>query len=140
LRTLTTEAEEETTIRLLLAEQTPAAAGQACIRAERLVGTIATADRPRALTSAELLRAACLYEAGRPDGAVTIAVPALLRCAEHGLVRFAADEGPPLRRILAALDANPDRAPDLSRTFLRKALAEPVFESGDSTDVPPSPQ
>lgn len=129
LRMLRAEAYEEVAIRSLLAERSPGAIEQACSRAERLVREIATADRPRAVTSAELLWATCLSEAGKMDEATMVAVPALLRCAEHGLIRFVADEGRPLRRILAALVAEPDRAPELPRPFLRAALNAPIFDN-----------
>ncbi|WP_406275555.1 protein kinase [Nocardia sp. NBC_00881] len=128
LHRLTAELQQDTAIRLLLDHHSHVAAEQACTRAERLVREIATFDRPRALTSAELLWAATLSASGRPDEAIALAVPALTRCAEHGLTRFAADEGWPMHRILAALDMDPTSAPGLPRSFLREALAEPYFD------------
>ncbi|WP_433193658.1 protein kinase domain-containing protein [Nocardia sp. CA-107356] len=121
LHTLTAELRQDTAIRLLLGAHSPAAAEQACTRAERLVREIAANDRPRAVTAAELLWAACLSEAGRMDDAIAAAAPALARCAAQGLIRFVADEGPPLHRILEALRADPESAPDIPRPFLRKA-------------------
>lgn len=128
LHTLTAELQQDTGIRLLLDEHSPAAAEQACTRAERLVREIATSYRPRAATSAELLWAASLSAAGRQGEAITLAVPALTRCAEHGLIRFATDEGWAMDRILAALDADPTLAPGLPQSFLREALAAPHFD------------
>lgn len=122
VHTLTAEFQQDTAIRLLLGAHSPAAAEQACTRAEGLVREIASDNRPRAVTTAELLWAACLSEAGRMDEAIAAAAPALARCAEHGLIRFVADEGRPLRRILEALCADPESAPDIPRPFLRKVV------------------
>ncbi|MFE2998629.1 protein kinase [Nocardia sp. NPDC059246] len=126
--TLAAELQQETAIRLLLDEHSPAAAEDACARAERLVRDIALADRPRAVTAAQLLWAAALSTAGRLDEAITVAVPALTLCAEQGLIRFVADEGRALHPILAALDADPALAPELPRPFLRETLAAPRFD------------
>ncbi|MGO4616381.1 protein kinase [Nocardia sp. 2YAB30] len=125
---LTAELQQDTAIRLLLDDHSPAAAELACTLAERLMRETAAVVRPRAATSAELLWAASLSASGRPDEAIALAVPALTRCAEHGLIRFAADEGWPMDRILATLDADPTLAPELPRSFVREALAAPHFD------------
>ncbi|MFX0581214.1 protein kinase domain-containing protein [Nocardia nepalensis] len=127
LATLNAELQQDTAIRLLRAEHSPMATDEACTRAERLVREISVDNRPLALTSAELLWAATLSEAGRLNEAIAVATPALVRCAEQGLIRYVADEGLPMRRILEYLCANSEAAPEIPQDFLRKALAEPGF-------------
>ncbi|WP_433761533.1 protein kinase domain-containing protein [Nocardia sp. CA-135398] len=102
------ELEQDSAIRLLLADHS---ADQACDRAEQMVRVIETQHRPRAFVRAQLLWAGCLWAAGRRRTATEAALPALVLCAEHGLVRTAADDGPHISAI--ATEARYDGAPHL---------------------------
>ncbi|MEV4236640.1 protein kinase [Nocardia sp. NPDC050408] len=118
------ELEQDSAIRLLLADRS---ADQACDRAEQMVRVIETQQRPRAFIQAQLLRAGCLWVAGRRRTAAETALPALMLCAEHGLVRTAADgphisaiatetrydDAPPIMQFLALLRAVADTSPSV---------------------------
>ncbi|WP_327116780.1 protein kinase [Nocardia sp. NBC_01730] len=140
LPTITSELQQDTAIRLLLAEHSPDAADEACTRAEALVGAIAEIDRPRSLLLAQLLWAATLSVAGRNELAGAVFRPALARCAEHGLIRPVADEAAQLRTMLAALRADPALAPEISQTFIRRVLAEPGLHRDWSRAHRPGPR
>ncbi|WP_433709165.1 protein kinase domain-containing protein [Nocardia sp. CA-084685] len=102
------ELEQDSAIRLLLADHS---ADQACDRAEQMVRVIESQHRPRAFVRAQLLRAGCLWAAGRRRTATEAALPALALCAEHGLVRTATDDGPHICAI--ATEARYDGAPQM---------------------------
>ncbi|MGQ4618874.1 protein kinase domain-containing protein [Nocardia sp. R7R-8] len=116
------ELHQESAIRLLLAEGTAAAADRACRRSEDLVRGIATQDRPHALLNAELLHGCCLSATGRMAQAVRLLEPALIRCAEHGLVRVVVDSGEQLRPVIETLQDTTTSAK--MRSFLRQVLAQ----------------
>ena len=116
------ELAQDSAIRLLLAEGTPAAAQRAWHRSEDLVHGIAARDRPRALLNAELLRGCCLCAKGSVAQAVTVLEPALSRCAERGLVRVVVDSG---RQLQPVIETHYCAAkPGTQRSFLRQVLAE----------------
>ncbi|MET8877099.1 protein kinase [Nocardia sp. NPDC004604] len=121
---VTAELTHESAIRLLLAQQSPAAAERAAAAAEQIVAEIRTQPRPRALLQTQLLYGGCLSVAGRTDQAIACLTPALSRCAELGLVRMAVDSapaiGPVVETLLAAAEA-PGLPP---RLFLRQILNE----------------
>ncbi|WP_216895982.1 serine/threonine-protein kinase [Nocardia alni] len=97
------ELEQEAAIRLLLARHTAAAADEACTRADRMMRQIRSQHRPLALLRAQLLHSCCLWAAGRRDEAKHTLQPALSRCADHGLPQLAADAGPQITEIIAAI-------------------------------------
>jgi serine/threonine-protein kinase PknK len=96
------ELEQDSAIRLLLAEHSPAATEAACARAARMVRAIGPQHRPFALTRAQLLYACCLWRAGRHYDAKTILTQIVSLCTEHGLTRFLADGGPQITEIAVA--------------------------------------
>ena len=99
LGTATAEIEEDSAIRLLLGSS-DGDREAACTRAAALVGAIDAGRRPLAAMRANLLLAGCLATLHRDDEARTVLLPAAARCAELGLRRLLADEGPQARRLL----------------------------------------
>ncbi|MFC9554979.1 protein kinase [Rhodococcus sp. NPDC056960] len=90
ISTRTTEIDEDSHIRLLLA------AGdhdRACARMEAVVRTLEAARRPRALLEARVLYARSLAAAGRITVAKQVLIPVAATCAECGLPRLLADGG-----------------------------------------------
>ncbi|WP_227838503.1 serine/threonine-protein kinase [Nocardia aurantia] len=102
----TAELDQDSAIRLLLAQGSPEATAAACERAERLVREIQP-QRAGALVDARLLHACCLWAAGRAEDARTAARPAVTLCIEHGLPRPIADAGPGISDIVTALGLVP---------------------------------
>lgn len=102
---LTSELEEDSAIRLLLAD----ASGHvdACARADRLVGSIDDDRRPRAALFARLIRAEALSAAGRDDEARSETIHLLDRCSETNMRRPLLDAGPQLRNRVAQLRVDP---------------------------------
>ncbi|WP_036495651.1 serine/threonine-protein kinase [Nocardia sp. BMG111209] len=99
----TAELDQDSAIRLLLAQGSAAAVTQACERAAQLVREIQPQHRAEALVDAQLLHACCLWAAGRPAEARTAARPAVLLCTERGLPRPIADAGTGIPDIVATL-------------------------------------
>ncbi|MCX4094326.1 serine/threonine-protein kinase [Nocardia sp. alder85J] len=122
IRAAAAELEQDCAIRVLLAERSPAANRQAIVRAERIVREVEQQPRPRALLAARLRYGSCLAAGGRTREAIDELAPALSRCAELGLVRFALDSGgPALEPIVETLHC----APDIGyRRFLQRLLDE----------------
>ncbi|GGO00727.1 serine/threonine-protein kinase [Nocardia rhizosphaerihabitans] len=123
------ELAHDSAIRLLLAEQTPAASQRACDMAEHLVREISRQERPRALLLAELMHGCCLSATGQNMRAAELLAPALTRCAKLGLVRLVVDSGRHLQPVLETLAGAPSTV-QLPRSFLMQTLAQ--YES-----VPP---
>ncbi|WP_369640248.1 AAA family ATPase, partial [Nocardia sp. JMUB6875] len=121
---MTAELSHDSAIRLLLLEQTPDAAERACRQAQHLVEVIATQHRPRALLNAELLYGSCLSTTGRTTEAATLLAPALMRCAEQGLVRLVVDAGRQLRPVLETVYGATTSDQHRFRGFLRQVLTE----------------
>lgn len=120
------ELAHDSAIRLLLAEESPAAAQRACDMAEQLVHEIGRQERPRALLLAELLRGCSLSAIGRKERAAELLVPALSQCAKLGLMQLVADSGRWLRPVLETLvnDHTADHTADHPpRSFLLEVLA-----------------
>jgi serine/threonine-protein kinase PknK len=97
IATTIAEIEEDSAVRLLLADGECAAA---CARATALVGAIDAGRRPLAALRAQVLLAGSLATLNRDAEARTTLAPAAARCAELGLARLMADEGPQVRRLL----------------------------------------
>ncbi|MFE9323848.1 protein kinase [Nocardia sp. NPDC052278] len=121
---ITAELTHESAIRLVLAQQSPAAAERCVAAAEQILAEIRTQPRPRALLQAQLLYGGCLSAAGRTDQAIACLTPALSRCAELGLLRVAMDSAPALGPVVEALLAAPDAPDRPPRPFLRQILNE----------------
>ncbi|WP_329407122.1 protein kinase [Nocardia vinacea] len=113
----------DSAIRLLLSEQSPAAAQLACDQAEHLVREISRQRRPRALLLAELLRGCCLSATGQTVRAIELLAPVLSVCAKLGLVRLVADSGRQLQPVLEGLASAPTAA-GLPRSFMLQVLAQ----------------
>ncbi|WP_406277729.1 protein kinase [Nocardia sp. NBC_00881] len=96
------ELEQDSAIRLLLAEHSPTRIEEACARADHMMREIETQSRPRALAQGQLLYACCLWEAHRIDDAKTILAPALSLATRQGLLQFVTDAGPHMSDIVAA--------------------------------------
>ncbi|MCX4099164.1 AAA family ATPase [Nocardia sp. alder85J] len=118
-----TELAQDSAIRTLLAERTPAATARAIERAARMYEEIGRQQRPRALLQAQLLYGCCLISGGRTAEAIEQMVPALCRCAELGLARFAIDSsGPAIAPVLETLHGAPEGPGIPPRRFLRRLL------------------
>ncbi|WP_051183100.1 hypothetical protein [Nocardia vinacea] len=120
---IASELARDSAIRLLLAESSPAAAQQACDKAEHFVREISRQTRPRALLLAELLRGCCLSAIGQTGRAAELLAPALSHCATLGLARLVADSGRQLQPVLETLAGAPSEA-GLPRSFLLQVLAQ----------------
>ncbi|MBY8862003.1 protein kinase [Nocardia sp. CA2R105] len=88
------ELQQDSIIRLLLAQQTNDASGEAVERAQLMVRLIGLQNRPKALAQAQLRFARCLSAAGRPTSAKQSAGQVFSQCIRAGLPRLALDEGP----------------------------------------------
>ncbi|WP_280219629.1 serine/threonine-protein kinase [Nocardia neocaledoniensis] len=125
---LTHELDEDSAVRSLLTEQPELAAA----RAAALVDSIDATRRPRAALRAQLLLATSLAVDGRVEEAKQHLVPALVVCAEAGLVRPILDEGPAVATVLRALrgDAEDGRWqpswPPPPTAFLDQLLADTI--------------
>jgi serine/threonine-protein kinase PknK len=97
---VTAELDENSAIRILLTDPTPARLDFAGHRAAALVRSITAADRPRATLEATLLHAQCLAVAGHTDQARDVLAPAAAICAQHGLTRPLIDAGPDIVALL----------------------------------------
>lgn len=95
--TRTTEIDEDSQIRLLLAAH---AYDHACARVEAVVRVLDTVRRPRALLEARMLLVRCLAAAGRVADAKQVLIPVAADCAEYGLPRLVADGGEPVTGLL----------------------------------------
>jgi ATP/maltotriose-dependent transcriptional regulator MalT len=96
------ELREDSQIRLLLLDRSPAALGEACSRARVRLDNIDQSRRPRAHLMATLQYALCLAETGDNSEAQRVLAPALRICAALGLSRLLIDEGTQMLRL--ALD------------------------------------
>ncbi|MCX4095689.1 serine/threonine-protein kinase [Nocardia sp. alder85J] len=123
IQAVTAELEQDAAVRLLLAERTPVASRSSIERSGKLFEQIRQQKRPRALLQAQLLYGSCLVAGGRTPESIDLLTPALSRCAELGLVRFAVDAGGPgLASIAETLHGAPDRSGLPSRQFLQRLL------------------
>lgn len=117
------ELQQDSAIRLLLAEGGRPERDEALARAQCLVRAIETQPRPRALLQAHLLHAACLGAAGQTAAAAAELTPALARCADQGLLGFIRDAPPALAPVVHAVADDPALARQVPAPFLRAATA-----------------
>ncbi|WP_018602610.1 serine/threonine-protein kinase [Mycobacterium sp. 155] len=125
---VTLQLEEATAIRLLLNETQPERLDLAITWAREWVDKLEGRGRDRALLQAKRLLVTCLAVAGQDTEALQLLSATAAVCAEHRMVRFLLDEGPPVRALLATLrrelQANrwkPDWAP-VPSSFLDDSL------------------
>jgi serine/threonine-protein kinase PknK len=102
LTTITAELEEDSAIRLLLAEPSPERLEDAFRRAQALVQRLDGRGRPRALMHARLLLVACLFASGRTEEAARILTPVAAMCAELALPRVLLDAHAQVAAAIAA--------------------------------------
>ncbi|MCU1643015.1 MAG: putative serine/threonine protein kinase [Nocardia sp.] len=100
---VTAQLDEDSVIRVLLAEGTPESLRSAVIRAAALVERVERQGRPRALVECAVLHANCLGAAGDVSTAKDVLLPVLSRCVEIGLPRLVLDGGPSIDGILTAV-------------------------------------
>ncbi|MQY27805.1 serine/threonine-protein kinase [Nocardia aurantia] len=125
LRAAAAEFEQDSVIRLLLAEQSPGPVRRAVERSETMFEQLRRQHRPRAQLQAQLLYACCLAAAGRTREAVDRVVPALSTCADLGLVRFAIDSGcPAMAAVVETLYGAPEAPGTPPRRFLQRMLEQ----------------
>ncbi|RZL74247.1 MAG: hypothetical protein EOP32_35185 [Rhodococcus sp. (in: high G+C Gram-positive bacteria)] len=126
---VTADLDENSAIRILLTDPTPARLDLAGHRAAALVQSIAAADRPRAALEATLLHAQCLAVAGQTDQAMHVLAPAAATCARHGLTRPLIDAGPDIVALLRDHCAEhgivTSSPPLIPGDFLTEILASP---------------
>ncbi|MQY27806.1 serine/threonine-protein kinase [Nocardia aurantia] len=103
IRAALAELAQESAIRMLLTDGTPAALAAARERAEVMYREILTLNRPRAKVDSSLLYACCLWATGEHEAACAIARPAVTLCVERGVPRLAQDAGPYMSEISAAV-------------------------------------
>lgn len=131
---VTAELDEDSEIRLLLAETNRTHFDEACNRAAGLVQAVSSADRPRAALEATLLHTQCLARGGRTNEAMEVLAPAAEACARHNLVRLLIDAGPDILPILTAARSargmKTSSFTDISEDFLTQVLADPTHMSG----------
>lgn len=101
IATITSELDEDSSIRLLLREGSPEEIEHACARAKDLVLSIESQARPRALIRAKLLLAMCLSVAERFAEARTVLAPVAAKCTELGLPQILLDEDARIANLLA---------------------------------------
>ncbi|MCX4095670.1 serine/threonine-protein kinase [Nocardia sp. alder85J] len=91
IRAMTRELEQDSAIRLMLAEGSPSAVEIACRRAEALVEAVDDRRRPRAAAYLRLLYADTLRVAGHSSEADRVAAPTLALIEHKGLHQVASD-------------------------------------------------
>ena len=95
----TAELKEDSQIRLLLIDGTPAVLSQACTRARARLDHIDQSKRPRAHLHATIQLALCLAVAGDTDEAQRVLRPALRTCAALELRQLLLDQGSQILRL-----------------------------------------
>ncbi|WP_155981314.1 serine/threonine-protein kinase [Nocardia sp. BMG111209] len=125
LRAAAAEFDQDSIIRLSLAEQSPGAIRRALERSETMFEQLRRQRRPRAQLQAQLLYACCLAAAGRTRAAADLALPALSTCADLGLIRFAIDAGcPVIAAVVETLYGAPESPGTPPRRFLQRMLEQ----------------
>jgi LuxR family maltose regulon positive regulatory protein len=87
-------------VRVLLAQDDP---GPALTLLQRLLDAAASQDRTGSVIEIQALRALALAASGDHTSAVGVLTEALTLAGRHGYVRILADEGAPMRALLAQL-------------------------------------
>jgi len=130
--------------RVLLARKDP---GPALTLLQRLLGTAASQGRTGSVIEIQALRALALAACDDHVGALDALTEAVTLARQHGYVRVIADEGAPMRALLAQLSAarpdgldpgylamllrafgQPDAAPPSGRSAAPPGLAEPLTD------------
>jgi LuxR family transcriptional regulator, maltose regulon positive regulatory protein len=120
--------------RVLLAQDNP---GPALMLLQRLLGAAASQGRTGSVIEIQALRALALAACGDHAGALGALTEALTLACRHGYVRVLADEGAPMRALLAQLPAaRPGQQHAAGRTS-PGYLAALVRACGQADTVPP---
>ena len=120
--------------RVLLAQDNP---GPALMLLQRLLGAAASQGRTGSVIEIQALRALALAACGDHAGALGALTEALTLACRHGYVRVLADEGAPMRALLAQLPAaRPGQQHAAGRTS-PGYLAALVRACGQTDAVPP---
>jgi LuxR family maltose regulon positive regulatory protein len=123
--------------RVLLAQNDP---GPALALLQRLLGAAAGQDRAGSIIEIQALRARALAAAGDHAGALGALTEALTLARRHGYMRVLADEGAPMRALLARLPAARPGQPPAARRVDPGYLAALVRACGPADAVPPRRQ
>ncbi|MFD9670223.1 hypothetical protein ACFWAY_53455 [Rhodococcus sp. NPDC059968] len=100
---ITAQLEEDTAIRLLIAEDSPEPTRLACTWAQEWVNMLEDSGRRRALLQAKRLFVVCLTAAGRTDEAKGLLASIAAQCAELGMTRYLLDSPPSVRELVVDL-------------------------------------
>ncbi|WP_368680256.1 protein kinase (plasmid) [Rhodococcus opacus] len=127
---LTSQGNEDSTIRLLLADGSRESTLSAVARATALAECCESQRRPRALLESTLLLVNCLSAAERTSDAKRTAAPVVAQCSKLGLTRLLLDGGSHIPSVLSALLADVrngdpwlEQYPNISDSFLIDTLA-----------------
>jgi LuxR family maltose regulon positive regulatory protein len=112
--------------RVLLAQDDPS---RALTLLQRLLDAAVSQDRTGSIIEIQALRALALAACGDRASALGVLTEALTLARRPGYVRVLADEGPPMRALLAQLSAaRPDQQHAARRAAAAPGLAEPLTE------------
>ena len=120
-----TEYDHITRARLLLADDTAAGAAQAIALLDRLIEAAERGERQGVLVELLVLRSLALHRDGRQADALATLARAVALAEPQGLVRVFADEGEPMRRMLADLAARHGSTPFSRRLIAAVGAAHP---------------
>ncbi|MFC9355178.1 hypothetical protein ACFTZB_01155 [Rhodococcus sp. NPDC057014] len=133
--------DEDSTIRLLLADGSNTAIAEALARSRAMVGRVAQQGRPRALLAWKGLEVCCLAATGRLEEAERSIASVVSRCASLGLPRILLDAGGQISGVLSMLLTDVHAGspwlqewPDVTASFLLDTLegGSNVRGGGDS--------
>jgi LuxR family maltose regulon positive regulatory protein len=120
--------------RVLLAQSDP---GAALVLLQRLLGAAASQGRVGSVIEIQALRALALAACGDHAGALGALTETLTLARRHGYVRVLADEGAPMRVLLAQLPAARPGQQPAARRFDPRYLAALSRACGPTDAVPP---
>lgn len=100
---ITAQLEEDTAIRLLIADDSPETTRLACTWAQEWVNMLEGSGRRRALLQAKRLLVVCLAAAGRTDEAKKLLASIAAQCAELGMTHYLLDSPLYVRELVVDL-------------------------------------
>jgi LuxR family maltose regulon positive regulatory protein len=121
-------------VRVLLAQDDP---GLALTLLQRLLDAAASQDRTGSVIEIQALRALALAASGDHTSAVGVLTEALTLAGRHGYVRILADEGAPMRALLAQLPVARPGQQHAVRGIDPGYLAALVRACGQADTLPP---
>jgi ATP/maltotriose-dependent transcriptional regulator MalT len=119
--------------RVLLAKNDP---GAALTLLQRLLGAAASQGRAGSIIEIQALRALGLAACGNHSGALGALTEALTLARRHGYTRVFADEGAPMRALLAQLPTARPGQPPAARRIAPRYLAALLRACGPTDAVP----